>query len=77
MTYQAILDAKVTYPPGTAVSAEAKDLISKLLQRDPTKRITLDGVLEHPWVKKYAVAKPVLQPSPATTAAVGENKPLV
>ena len=33
------------------VSADAKDLISKLLKFDPNTRLTADQVLEHPWVK--------------------------
>ncbi|KAK2947179.1 putative Mitogen-activated protein kinase [Blattamonas nauphoetae] len=38
---------KVTVPP------EAIDLISKLLQFDPTKRPTLDSVLTHPFLRSY------------------------
>jgi len=32
-------------------SAEAKDLLQKLLELDPAKRPTLDQVLTHPWLK--------------------------
>lgn len=28
----------------------AKDLIAKLLVVDPTKRLTADAVLKHPWI---------------------------
>ena len=28
-----------------------KDLVSKMLHVDPTKRITAEGVLNHPWIK--------------------------
>jgi len=34
------------------VSAEAKDLISKLLVVDPEARLTMAAVLEHPWLKQ-------------------------
>eukprot|EP00232_Nephroselmis_pyriformis_P029139 CAMPEP_0182868158 /NCGR_PEP_ID=MMETSP0034_2-20130328/9142_1 /TAXON_ID=156128 /ORGANISM="Nephroselmis pyriformis, Strain CCMP717" /LENGTH=339 /DNA_ID=CAMNT_0025000549 /DNA_START=370 /DNA_END=1389 /DNA_ORIENTATION=- len=33
------------------VSAEAKDIVSKLLTIDPKKRITADEALAHPWIK--------------------------
>jgi serine/threonine protein kinase len=36
------------------VSDEAKDLVAKLLEDDPDKRITAAQALEHPWIKKYA-----------------------
>jgi len=32
-------------------SAEAKDLVGKLLQMDPSKRPNCQAVLEHPWMK--------------------------
>mmetsp|Transcript_13963 Transcript_13963/g.20891 ORF Transcript_13963/g.20891 Transcript_13963/m.20891 type:complete len:631 (+) Transcript_13963:150-2042(+) len=38
----------------TNVSDNAKDLVSKLLQRDPTKRYSAAEVLEHPWIKGEA-----------------------
>jgi serine/threonine protein kinase len=34
----------------SAVSDEAKDFISKLLQIDPAHRFTADQALCHPWV---------------------------
>lgn len=34
----------------TNVSAEAKDLISKLLLKDPSQRLTADQLLLHPWI---------------------------
>jgi len=32
------------------VSAQAKDLISKMLTVDPTKRFTVDQIFSHPWM---------------------------
>mmetsp|Transcript_6795 Transcript_6795/g.12562 ORF Transcript_6795/g.12562 Transcript_6795/m.12562 type:complete len:585 (+) Transcript_6795:392-2146(+) len=32
------------------ISPEAKELVSRMLTVDPRKRITIDGVLEHPWM---------------------------
>jgi serine/threonine protein kinase len=37
------------YPALRNVSKEGKDLISKLLQKDPKKRLTSDEALKHPW----------------------------
>lgn len=34
------------------VSAEVKDLISKLLVADPKKRLSSSGALSHEWMKK-------------------------
>lgn len=35
------------------MSAEARDLLDKLLQKDPNSRIRLDDVLRHPFMRKY------------------------
>ncbi|GJW64514.1 calcium-dependent protein kinase 29 [Tanacetum coccineum] len=35
-----------------SISVGAKDLISKMLTRNPKNRITTDKALEHPWLKK-------------------------
>lgn len=37
------------------VSAEAKDLIQRLLVLDPEKRISLEDVERHPWILKHVV----------------------
>ena len=34
------------------LSLGAKDLIGRLLQPDPRKRTTLEGIMNHPWVTK-------------------------
>ena len=35
------------------VSDEVRDLIDKLLEKDPDKRLSAKEALEHPWFKKY------------------------
>ncbi len=35
------------------ISKEAKDFISKLLEKDLKKRIEMKAALEHPWFKKF------------------------
>lgn len=36
------------------LSNDARDLIIKMLEKDPTKRIDARGVLQHPWIKTNA-----------------------
>ncbi|KZT11787.1 kinase-like protein [Laetiporus sulphureus 93-53] len=50
-TYKRI--AKVDLKIPSKVSPEAHDLITKLLQYDPEKRIPLTEVRRHPWIVKY------------------------
>ncbi|KAM6543647.1 hypothetical protein CsatB_008094 [Cannabis sativa] len=38
--------------PWPTISASAKDLIAKMLERDPTKRITAAEAIEHSWLKE-------------------------
>lgn len=37
------------FPPW--ISEGAKDLIAKVLNRTPSLRLSLEGIMEHPWVK--------------------------
>ena len=37
-------------PPWPEISGEAKDLIQRLLELDPKKRISAVDALEHPWL---------------------------
>jgi serine/threonine protein kinase len=32
------------------ISAEAKDLVTRMLTKDPAKRIDMDGICSHPWL---------------------------
>jgi len=41
-----------THPVWEFVSSEAKDLIKRLMEKDRAKRITLEQVLDHPWIVK-------------------------
>jgi calcium-dependent protein kinase len=49
-------------------STEAKELIKGLLKNDPKRRLTLDQVLAHPWLRMAAVAQ-----DPAITREVFAN----
>lgn len=50
-TYKKI--SKLDYKVPPSVSLEAKDLIGKLLQHDPEKRLALSKVAVHPWIVKH------------------------
>jgi len=51
-------EAKVEYPESEwkSVSIEGRDLIEKMLQRDPERRITPSKALLHPWITRRAPA---------------------
>jgi len=50
-TYRRITNVELSFP--VYMSKEAKDLISKLLVKEPTERIKLHEVLQHPWITQY------------------------
>ncbi|XP_047325840.1 calcium-dependent protein kinase 29 [Impatiens glandulifera] len=56
--FEAVLQGKLDFKsePWPAISATAKDLITKMLTMDPKKRITAADALEHPWLKNYGEA---------------------
>jgi serine/threonine protein kinase len=39
------------------VSLDAKDLIRRLLAKQPKQRITADELLSHPWLKRSVASK--------------------
>ena len=50
-TYKKIRSNQYSFPESAAITPEARDLISRILQGDPTKRPTIDGILSHPWIE--------------------------
>lgn len=52
-TYRRIAKVDLRIPEG-AMSADAQDLVRRLLQHDPEKRLPLEKVLRHPWIVKFA-----------------------
>ncbi|KAM6494061.1 other/AUR protein kinase [Amanita muscaria] len=50
-TYRRIAKVDLRFPAG--ISSDAKDLVSKLLQYEPGRRLPLSDVLRHPWIVKY------------------------
>ncbi|XP_048451732.1 SNF-related serine/threonine-protein kinase isoform X2 [Rhincodon typus] len=63
-TLTMIMDCKYTVP--SHISKECKDLINRMLQRDPKRRASLEEIEDHPWLRG-------IDPSPATKC----NIPLV
>jgi len=51
--FKNVLKQELTFDPADwkTVSAEAKDLVTKMLCKDPEKRITADDCSQHPWFK--------------------------
>ncbi|CAI5972377.1 unnamed protein product [Closterium sp. NIES-64] len=41
-------------PPWPSISDEAKDLVVRMLTRNPKKRITAEEILDHPWIRANA-----------------------
>ena len=44
---------EVVFPQDGTVSAEARELLLALLQKDPERRLSLQGVLDHAWIKRH------------------------
>lgn len=59
-------------PYWDGVSATAKDFILKLLVVDPTRRLTAQQMLEHPWVAAYVSPAPDAAPAPDLRSALTE-----
>ncbi|KAJ3680477.1 hypothetical protein LUZ60_016755 [Juncus effusus] len=57
-------------PPWPSISQSAKDLIRKMLTRDPMKRISAAQALEHSWLKEGGVASD----KPIDSAVLGRMK---
>ena len=50
-TYKKITSVNLKFP--SHFSSEARDLITKLLVKDPQKRISLSDIPNHPWILKH------------------------
>ncbi|XP_029780568.1 aurora kinase C [Suricata suricatta] len=58
-TYRRILQVDMRFPP--SIPLGARDLISKLLRYEPSERLPLAQIREHPWVQAHS--RRVLPPS--------------
>ncbi|KAM7470337.1 hypothetical protein LguiA_008520 [Lonicera macranthoides] len=53
-TFKRIMKIDLNFPSTPQVSAEAKNLITRLLVKDSSKRLSLGKIIEHPWIIKNA-----------------------
>ncbi|KAK2665214.1 hypothetical protein Ddye_003788 [Dipteronia dyeriana] len=53
-TFKRIMRVDLSFPSTPPVSEEAKNLILRLLVRDSAQRLSLQKILEHPWIIKNA-----------------------
>ncbi|TRY88004.1 hypothetical protein DNTS_007027 [Danionella cerebrum] len=60
-----IMDCRYTVP--SHVSDQCKDLISRMLQRDPVKRASLAEIESHPWLKGVDPSPPGFSAAPLTS----------
>ncbi|XP_010525765.1 PREDICTED: serine/threonine-protein kinase Aurora-3-like [Tarenaya hassleriana] len=58
-TFKRIVRVDLSFPLTPYASAEAKNLISQLLMKDPSKRLSLQKIMQHPWIVKNADPKGV------------------
>jgi aurora kinase, other len=72
-TYRRIVKVDLRFPPH--VSAEARDLITRLLRKDPKARLALNRVKDHPWVVRHTTEAATVPAAPGavtpTSAAHG------
>jgi serine/threonine protein kinase len=77
------LDREIPYPARywAAHSADAKAFVKGFLTKDPTKRMTVEAALEHPWLNPGAMAaaptsEAISVSAPATTEHEDRSAPL-
>ncbi|KAI9319639.1 kinase-like domain-containing protein [Dichotomocladium elegans] len=51
LLYKYILNTELAFPD--ILSNEARDLLQKMLVPDPTKRCTIQTIMEHPWLNEH------------------------
>eukprot|EP01060_Flectonema_neradi_P005672 TRINITY_DN137_c5_g1_i1.p1 TRINITY_DN137_c5_g1~~TRINITY_DN137_c5_g1_i1.p1 ORF type:complete len:398 (+),score=72.82 TRINITY_DN137_c5_g1_i1:60-1196(+) len=48
--FKSVVSDELTFPSSVKISDDAKDFISKIIVKDPTKRLSGDDVMSHPWM---------------------------
>ncbi|KAK2356464.1 serine/threonine-protein kinase Aurora-3 [Trifolium repens] len=54
LRYSLIKKVDLSFPPSPLVSSDAKNLIRRLLVKDSSRRLSLQKIMEHPWIIKNA-----------------------
>ena len=65
-TYKRIRMNAYNFPDNVAISDSARDLITQILNNDPAKRPTIDGIIAHDWINHSGTIPRLL---PASTLA--------
>lgn len=50
--FDEIINRDIVFPPTPTINDDLKDLILKLLKKNPKERITLNECMYHPWINK-------------------------
>ncbi|KAE9619718.1 hypothetical protein Lal_00038116 [Lupinus albus] len=53
-TFRRIIKVDLSFPSTPSISLDAKNLISRLLVKDSSRRLPLQKIVEHPWILKNA-----------------------
>lgn len=73
-TFIRITKCIIEWPSTSIISPDARDLISKLLVYEPHKRLPLDGVINHPWIRAHAQKPEAFPLAPQQTAAAAAQE---
>jgi serine/threonine protein kinase len=52
-----IVERDITLGKHDSISEDCKNLILRMLDKDPQKRIAVSEIMEHPWITNYKQAK--------------------
>jgi serine/threonine protein kinase len=64
----------VLYLYSVTISPELRDLLTKLLQKDPAQRMTITDIRQHPWILKTARPLPSREENCAEEISVSEDE---
>ena len=62
-TYKRIRMNNYTFPENVTITDQARDLIQRILNNDPSRRPTVDEILMHPWLCGEGTIPKLLPPS--------------
>lgn len=62
-TYKRIRMNSYSFPDTVPITDNARDLIQRILNNDPSRRPTVDEILQHPWISSEGTIPRTLPPS--------------
>lgn len=74
-TYRKISKEDVKFPADSCVSLEARDLVQKLLAKNPAKRMQMAQLSSHPFIVKYCTQESAQVPAQPTQAVAALAAP--